>query len=228
MIPVPLPAPRSSLPPSEQDPEEVRRAAERILDGPDYRQRSPSLLERGVDWVLDRIGDVFEAVVGVVGGGGAGSVVALVLAALVVGLLAWVLRHADWATLRRGPRDDEAPVTVFERGLDIGELRRRAAAAETSGDRREALRLWFAVLVAELARRGVVDGAPGRTVGEYRSEVSVALPAAAAGFRSAADLFEGVWYGDRPVDADASARMRALTEEVVALTPEGAVAGVTS
>jgi hypothetical protein len=46
-----------------------------------------------------------------------------------------------------------------------------------------------------LAARGLVEEVPGRTAGEYRREVGRAVPAAAADFAGATELFEVAWYG---------------------------------
>ena len=56
---------------------------------------------------------------------------------------------------------------------------------------------------------------PGRTSGEYRADVAATLPAAAADFAAATELFEQAWYGDVTTGPDESARFRHLADLVV-------------
>ena len=55
----------------------------------------------------------------------------------------------------------------------------------------------------------------GHTTGEYRTDVSTALPDAAAEFGGATELFERAWYGDRPTGAEENERFRELADRVV-------------
>jgi hypothetical protein len=210
------------LPPLEQDPEAVREAADRILADRAYRPPSPAPLERVIDWILDRLEDLlspFESFVGGLGGGGGGggTIVAYVILAVAVAFLIRVLLRADWRRTRRDRAGrDEPHVTVSSRP-DAAAWRERAAAAEAEGSWRDAVRLRFAVLVAELVTGGVLDAVPGRTAAEYRRELAELRPAAAEPFGRAVRIFEDAWYGDVPVGPDDAAAVRRLTDEVLAV-----------
>jgi hypothetical protein len=65
---------------------------------------------------------------------------------------------------------------------------------------------------------GLVDEIPGRTTGEERLQLRAVLPAAALHFDTAADLFDGAWYGQAGVDAADDDRFRVLEAEVLVAT----------
>ncbi len=90
-----------------------------------------------------------------------------------------------------------------------------AAACEARGDWQAALRARYRALVAELARRGLVDEIPGRTTGEYRAEVAANLPLAAPEFSNATDLFELAVYGHAPTGPEDASRVRQLSDRVL-------------
>jgi hypothetical protein len=103
-----------------------------------------------------------------------------------------------------------------ERRRPATEWEAEAAAQEAAGHWREGLRCRYRALVARLARRGVVEEVPGRTAGEYRATVRVALPSSAPAFSEATDLFEGAWYGGRSTGPAESEAFRGLADQVVA------------
>lgn len=195
------------LPPSEQDPVEVRREVERILSQPEYREEPRPIFQRIMDWIGERVADL---IAGILGEGRAvviGWVIAVVVAIVVAYLLVrFVLalradpgrREADMADPRRPPEDWEAEAARFE----------------AAGDWRQALRCRYRATVAQLARRGLVEEVPGRTAGEYRVEVAQNLPSAARPFGLATLMFEDAWYGGRAVGEAQHAQFRALASEV--------------
>jgi hypothetical protein len=209
------------LPPLDQDPEAVRDTADRILADRAYRPPSPAPLERVIDWILDRLDDLFapfESVVGGLGGagGGGGTIVAYLIVAVAAAFLIRVLLRADWRRPRRDRTErDEPRVTVTSRP-DAAGWRDRAAAAEAEGRWRDAVRFRFAVLVAELVTGGVLDAVPGRTAAEYHRALVELRPAAAEPFGRAVRIFEDAWYGDVLVGPDEAAAVRHLTDEVIA------------
>ncbi len=216
------------LPPLDQDPEAVRDAADRILADRAYRPPSPAPLERVIDWILDRLDDLFAPFESVVsglggGGGGGGTIIAYVILGVAVAFLIRVLLRADWRRPRRdrGERD-EPRVTVSSRP-DVSSWRARAETAEAEGRWRDAVRLRFGVLVAELVAGRVLDAVPGRTAGEYHRALAELRPAAAEPFGRAVRIFEDAWYGDVPVGPDDAAAVRRLTDEVLVAVESGVV-----
>ena len=70
--------------------------------------------------------------------------------------------------------------------------------------------------MADLAERGILEEVPGRTAGEYRSELSLAAPGVAREFAGATDLFEAAWYGNRPTGEPEAGLFRDLAGRVLA------------
>jgi len=188
----------------------IRQAARNILAQPQFRQPPESVIERFQHWLdqqVDRaLNDALSGHLGVIG--------AMVLV-VVVALLVWVIVRAVKGT----SRDPSAAGFVVTTSLRAAaDWLAEAATCEANGDWRGALRCRYRALIAELARRGLVDEVPGRTSGEYRREVARSLPLVADAFGDATDLFEVVAYGDAPAGPDASARARGLSDRVLAGT----------
>lgn len=168
------------------------------------------------------------------GGGGAFDFVSLLLWVLlfaaVVGLLA-LLVH--WAMSAQGPigrrrpaksdADDDADADIVEANVVAVDRSRepvnwRAEADEhrRAGRYRDALRCRYRALVGDLARKGLIDEIPGRTTGEERMQLRVVAPDAAPAFNAAANLFDGAWYGNVPVDERDDDRFLAIEHDVLA------------
>ena len=191
-----------------RDPQEVREVVREVLARPEFRPAERSLVERVYDWVLDMIGRLL----GAIAGSGAGGIVGLVLLALVlaaVGVLA--------ARFSRGltPSAEVAAAVPAGRRRSAADWRADAEAQERVGAWREAVRSRYRALVADLAARGLVEEVPGRTAGEYRREVGRAVPAAAADFAGATELFEVAWYGRSDTGAREAAHLRDLSDRVL-------------
>lgn len=191
---------------ASRDPASARRAAHAILSQPQFRQPPESIIDRARHWLGQQLANALDAVLR-----GDLTVIGAVVLIAVVALLVWMVvlaarrsgptpRRFVVATVQRDPEDWLAEAEAFERG----------------GAWREALRARYRAMVAELARRGLVDEIPGRTTGEYRAEVTRSLPGAAGDFGSATDLFELIVYGDHPAGPDDAARVRGLAERVMA------------
>jgi hypothetical protein len=142
-----------------------------------------------------------------------GSAWAWVILAAAVALVGGVAFRVG-RTVQPDPTRPGAPLQVEVRRSPI-EWRREAERFEASGEWKAALRCRYRALVADLVARKVVRDLAGHTTGEYRADVSVALPDAAAEFGGATELFERAWYGDRPTGADEIARFRELADRVV-------------
>jgi Domain of unknown function (DUF4129) len=191
-----------------RDPEQVREVVREVLSRPEFRPAERSLTERVYDWVLEVIGRLLAAL----GGSGAGGIVGLALLALVlVGVGVLVARFSRGLT----PSPEVAAAVPVGRRRSAAEWRAEAEAHERAGAWREAVRSRYRALVADLASRGVVEEVPGRTAGEYRREVDRTLPAAAADFAGATELFEVAWYGRSGTAAREAAHLRDLSDRVL-------------
>lgn len=100
----------------------------------------------------------------------------------------------------RGLRFDEVEGDI--RAVDFGA---RIAAAEAAGAYRRAVRLRYLQMLQALTEHGHIDWQRDKTNHEYLRELPANLRPA---FARLTYLFEHVWYGDQPVDADRYARAR--------------------
>ena len=199
-----------ALPIPTQDPATSNKKADDILDGKEFQRARPGLFQRFTTWLGDSLGKVIDGLFS----GGTGAVVAWAILAAVVGLVvivvARVVRTVQAEPSRPGP---EMQIEV-RRCRSSGGARPRGSRLARSGSPRCGAAIgrssptwWPAGWCATLA---------GHTTGEYRADVAVALPDAAAEFAGASELFERAWYGDQPTGPDENARFRELADAVVA------------
>lgn len=193
--------------------EQGRWAAENELSDPAYHQDDPGPVERAVDWLLERIGELLSSAADVTPGGAVGVAV---IAVAVVLLLA-----ALWARLGTPRRTlgATAPGLFEERPRSAADHRAAAEAHAAGGRWREAVQERMRALVRSLEERALLDPRPGRTADEAAREAGGALPAHAEALRAAAVDFDEVTYADRAADEATYSRMRALDEAVRGTTP---------
>ncbi|ANZ42222.1 hypothetical protein BBK82_46115 [Lentzea guizhouensis] len=174
--------------PVDLDRDEARDAAVRELSDPSYVSDDPNPLERVLQWVLDRLGELFA------GAGGMSGITAVTIIVAVVVLVVIIIRLRTGRTgraLRSGAK-------VFgDTTMTAAEHRAAAERAAAAGDLAEAVRERFRAVVRELEQRGVLDARAGRTVDEVALEAGRALPVLADDLRGAAVQFDDVWYGGR-------------------------------
>ena len=92
--------------------------------------------------------------------------------------------------------------------------RKAAEAFAAAGEWPEAIRERLRAIIRECEQRGVLDPRPGRTADEAAAEAGAALPDCAPGLRSAARIFDDVWYGHHAASAGMYAELRTLDEAV--------------
>lgn len=201
-------APGDELPVPEHTAEEAHDVVRSVLSDPRYRVPARSLTDRILDWINDRLNDLFTTLLDT----GAGSLLAwIVIIVTVAGLGFLLLRYG-----RTVQRDASAGVvTMVELTRTPTEWRAEANELEAAGRWKEGLRCRYRALVGELVGRGHIPELPGRTSGEYRIDVAERDPAAAAPFAAASELFELAWYGDAPTGSDESTRFQDLEAEVL-------------
>ncbi|SFQ97950.1 protein of unknown function [Lentzea waywayandensis] len=173
--------------------DEAREAAVRELSDPAYVSDDPNPLQRAIDWILDRLGELFA------GAGGMSGFTAIAIIVAVAVLIVIIIRLRVGRTgrvLRSGG-------TVFgSTVLTAAQHRAAAEKAAAAGDLAEAVRERFRAVVRELEQRGVLDARAGRTVDEVAFEAGQALPVLADDLRGAAMQFDDVWYGGRPATVE--------------------------
>lgn len=200
-------------------PEEIRQKADDILARPEYREATPGLVERGLNWLAERLGDLFGSVVGSSGDGGylLGYAV-LLLALAAIGYIAWKVfpRSGD----RRRPTGAVTHESVPR--ASRAQWLARAAEAEAAGRWGEAVHARYHALTTGLADRKVLPAAESTTSGEHRTAFAQAGggPGAerVAVFDGATDRYEHVWFGGRDAAPDdsqalASADRRLLEQQ---------------
>jgi hypothetical protein len=189
---------------------EARQRADEILARPEFQPPEQTLLQRTLDWVDETVRSVLSTLLT----GGAGSVVAWVvlglLVVVVVVVASRVLRTVQAVPSHHVEHDVARARTARSWEHD-------AEACEREGRWKDGLRCRYRALTVALVERDLLRDVPGRTAGEFRRELREHAPAeAAAAFNRATDLFEAVWYGDRPTGADESATFRRLASDVLA------------
>ena len=199
--------------PVELGRDEAAQLAREELAKQVYRDAGPGLVERLVRWLLEQAGRLLDGAAGVSPGGYAGLVVVLLLVAAAVVAV----------RLKVGPLGRRA---AREEALFVGRTRTAAqhrAAADAhaaAGEWAEAVRERLRAVVRSLEERAVLDERPGRTADEAAADAGRALPSCAAGLRSAAVLFDEVWYGGRPAGPESYAALRDLDSQVQAARPD--------
>ncbi|UKY55233.1 DUF4129 domain-containing protein [Streptomyces inhibens] len=168
----------------------AREAAERELSDPRYHQHDPNPLQRALDWLWERVDELFRAASGATPGGWIGL---LAIAAFVL-LLAVALRLRLGAVRR-------TPTTG---GALFADTPRTAAEHRSAADRHAAEGRWnqaiqdrMRALVLALEERALLTPGPGRTADEAATEAGRTLPRYADQLRTAARTFDDVTYGGR-------------------------------
>jgi uncharacterized membrane protein len=173
-----------------------------------YHRNDPSLVDRGLEWLLKRLQKVLDASTRHAPGHGIGLFLIIVILAAVVALI--VVRVG---TLRRTARASDQP--MFGIGETTADEHRRAAAKfAADGLWAEAIRERLRAIARELEQRGVLDPRPGRTAAELSRDAGTQLPALADDLRNATSIFDEVWYGGRTATAADEELLRRLDARV--------------
>ncbi|MER6362436.1 DUF4129 domain-containing protein [Kitasatospora sp. NPDC001527] len=182
----------------------AREAARDELVKADYHRHDPSIQERIIDWIMERINDALNALAGG-GTSGATGLVLFLVVALVIGAALWWRLGAP----KRAARTDL--------GVFGGTGPRSAAEHRADAERHAAAGLWaeavreqMRALVRDLEERALLDPRPGRTADEAAAEAGRALPEHAAALTAAARTFDDIAYGERTADQAAYQLLRDL------------------
>lgn len=189
--------------------DEAREAARRELTDPVYHRDDPSLLQQGLGWLLERLGDLLRTAAAISPGGYAGLFVLGVLAVLAVVAIRVALGPVARTRRSRPPVHPGAPRRAAEH-------RRAADDHAARGEWAEAIRERLRAIVRDLEERDLLEVRPGRTADEAAAEAGESLPDCAAGLREAARIFDDVWYGSRPATAAMHERLHAVDDETSA------------
>jgi hypothetical protein len=176
------------------DAEHARRVAEDVLDGDRFQaDPSPRPLRGPLEWLGDRLRDVFEPIGRALASlPGPTWVPVVALLGAVVALLLW--RYAPRRErLASGERVARPRATT---DVSAADLEAAAARAERAGDRDLALRLRFRAGLLRLDEVGAIELGPGVTTTEMRARVRSGV------FDELADDFEAVAYSEHLASED--------------------------
>lgn len=209
-------APRPGLQPLDPDRDEARDWLLRELAQPDYN-RADSVVDAVTDWFLGLLDDLLSVLPASTS---IGWVLVVGVVALAGAVTAFAVRGRRRSSALRGGR--LGPV-LDEVGMTAGDYRARAAAAAARGDWSAALLDWFRALTAEAADRTLLDEVPALTAHEVAASLGTTFPGHAAALARAADDFDAVRYGGRPVGEDAARHARDLDLDLRRSRPRLAV-----
>jgi len=182
------------------DPGQARSWVERELSRAEYHR---PLLERFVSW----LGGLWESLTrSALDASPLSTGVAVLVLVVVLALVAVAV-----ARLRRDPSaPGPAPAVLGAAGASPDAHRAAAETALAAGRPDTALVEAFRALASRALGRGLVDARPGLTADELADDLSPAFPAHADDLARAARLFDLVFYGEQPVDADGARSVLAL------------------
>lgn len=197
--------------------DEARELARRELADPAYDAK-PSLMQRMIEWISDRVDEVLSQTAGL-----DGRVAIVVLVALLLLVAAVVVRRVGPMARRAASR---AP--MFDgTGRRAVDYRAAAESAARRGDWSTAVVERYRAVVAGMEERGILAPRPGRTADEAAAEGGSALPAVAADLAAGSWLFDGVRYGGRTAAQPDDESLRRLDDAVRAARPDRSAAAGT-
>ena len=199
----------------EPSPDEARDLLERELARPEYPH--PSLVDRFLAWVGDRLDDLVAAATG--------SEVGIAVAVVLAGLLALVLLAAA-SRVRRDPSGPAQEAGVLDLPETADQLRQRAEASLADGRAGDAVADAARALARRCVERGLLDDSPGRTTHEVYADVAARFAAHAVALGRSADLFDRVVYGRRTASADEARALLDLEDDLRRARPGTAAGGV--
>jgi hypothetical protein len=206
--------------PVEPDRGEARRWLQDELADPVYAAAEPSLVERAVLWVLDRLAAVESP-------DGPGGLALTVLTVVVLaGVVALALRFAG--PLRRRAATGRSSDVFTDQQVTAAEHRRRAEQAAQEARWSVAVQERFRAVVRSMEERVLLDPRPGRTAHEAATEAAAALPQARDALLRGAAVFDDVAYGERPGTSASYGLVRDLDDLLARSRPVGAAPRVDS
>ncbi len=178
--------------------DQARELARRELEKPAYHRDEPSVLDRIIQKITDWLNSLYAKMPGQHTGGSGSWVflVVLVVLLVLVGVAVWwrvgnVRRNAAG----RSALLDDAPTMAEDH-------RAQAELHASAGEWRLAIRERLRAIARDLEERAILEPRPGRTADELAAEAGEALPAHTDDLTRGARVFDDVWYGGEPGDAD--------------------------
>lgn len=195
--------------------EPARDLARRELSRPEYHRDDPSLLQRLLEWIGERLRSFIDSFDTGSPSEDFSYAVLVVLGVVLAAVVAIVWWRTGGVQRVRARRTALLPDHVTTAADHRAAAERYAAAGAWAEAIREALR----AIARDLEDRAILTARPGRTADEMATEAAGALPDHADELRAAARLFDEVWYGRRPGDENGYRRLAALDERLRAARP---------
>lgn len=190
-------------PPLDPSGDEARRALRRELVRPEYYE--DDVVGRLVRW-LDRL--ISSTIDAASGSSGLATAAAFLVVLLLVG---GVLFLAGRARRTATGRASGSPAFTDE-VVTADELRARAEAALAAGDPAGALVDAYRASAVRQIERGRIEDLPQATAHELAGALVTVFPEHRGAVLRAADLFDGVLYGERPATPAQAAELLALDD----------------
>ncbi|WP_239332853.1 DUF4129 domain-containing protein [Frankia sp. CiP3] len=181
--------------------------ARRELSKTIYHEAGPGWSERVLNWIGDRLTDLWTSATQA-SGRGLGIAAIVIVAALAAGVV-WL----RLGPVRRRSRTDPADLSLSS-PLSAAALRAEADGLALAGAFAEAVRSRLRAIVRMLEETGVLQPRPGRTAGELVAEVARIDAGSTPALAAAVTVFSEIWYG--ALDAsEASYRLVVRADEAL-------------
>lgn len=209
---MPLPGTMGRLvprePPLTPDADEARAWAERELEKAIYND-APSLWERFIRWLGDLWEQIFDS------NSTLGPVLMPLAVLLVVAVVIGLALLIGGPIRRRRLRAEQGSIEVLDDDERTSSMLRTAAdAAAAAGDYATAVLERYRAIVRSLDERAVLEDRRGRTAHEAAVAAGARLAPCAADLHRAAEMFDGVCYGDLSPTADDDTWLREVDRQV--------------
>jgi hypothetical protein len=190
-------------------PPEARTWLNHELQGSDYQSPWLDSLTR---WIADQMRKLLEGSNHLAG---LSAAITGLIALVVIALLVWILprvRRERASTVTNGAVLDDGTITADA-------YRELATRAIREGRFEDAVLDGFRAIAKDMSNRGMLDDAPSCTAHEVSMALASNFPEQADRLARAADLFDSVRYGQRPMGAYQAGQIQALDTELVTVRP---------
>lgn len=194
-------------------PQELQDEAREILLRAEFQDPERSIAGRVLDWIGERVANFFDATIGGLFAGDTSSAAMVLLAvvAIVLGYVIFKSLGRRTVTGRAAERKLEADISARRNAQDWLRL---AKASEQAGDFESAVRCYYRAATAQLIDSGHIEDAPGVTARQVERQAELPGGVERDALADMTGVFEDVWYGGSPADADTARRIAADAAKV--------------
>jgi hypothetical protein len=196
-------------------PADARERLRQLLERPPFKRpgaaQAPTWLRELADWLLRLLERVFEPLgrITPTGGRTVAWAIAIIGAALLIGVLVYVLRGLRRGLVAGAHADDHDP----EANLTVKTALDQAGGLARGGNYRAAVRYLYLSALLWLDERDILRYDRALTNREYLERVRD-NPALRERMAPIVETFDRVWYGHLPIDAESFAAYERQVEEL--------------